>query len=110
MIVTDMLGDAGTPLTIEGSDTAQSIPKTTWRQTIHEASMACKGALLTCEDNTIKFTFDGTTPTNEAGDDDGHTLAAGDSYVIRGINNVRNFQCINDVSASVGKVKVTPFF
>lgn len=110
MIVTDLLGDAGTPETITPGDTATGISATIYNQTIHGVKKLAIGALLTCEDNTAKITFDGTAPTATAGTDVGHEFASGESYVIRGTENVKNFLCIDNVSGSASKIQVTPFF
>lgn len=74
------------------------------------AGLQAESALITVEDNTIHFTLDGTPPTAESGTDLGHQMDAGQSYVIRGINNLKNFLCIDRVSGSNGVVKVTVFF
>ena len=64
-----------------------------------------RAALITVEIAPINFTMDGSTPTVTAGTNLGHQLAAGQSYVISGENNVRNFQCINAVASSGAIVK-----
>lgn len=110
MIVTDILGDAGTPEEIAPGDTATGISASIYQQVIHKATMSAIGALLTCEDETVNITFDGTDPTATIGTNIGHKFSAGESYVIRSGPNVRNFKCIDAVSGSNGTVKVTPFF
>jgi hypothetical protein len=110
MIVTDILGDAGGYENIVPGNTATGITATLLNATIHEATKQAMGALLTCENETVNFTFDGTAPTAIAGTNVGHALAAGNSYVIRGIHNLRNFQCIDAVASSAGTVKVTILF
>jgi hypothetical protein len=110
MIVTDILGDAGAIENITPGDTATGIASNKVVATIHGAEKQAIGALITCEDNTVHITFDGTAPTATAGTNVGHPLSAGDSYVIRSGPNVRNFQCIDAVSGSAGTVKVTVFF
>jgi hypothetical protein len=110
MIVTDILGDAGAPESISPGDTSTGITATIYRQTIHGAEKLATGALITAEDETMNITFDGTDPTALAGTNVGHAFSAGESYVLRGINNVKNFRCIDRVSAVTGTIKVTPFF
>ena len=109
-IVTDILGDAGTPETITPGNTATGISATIYQQEIHKATMSAIGALLTCENETVNITFDGTAPTATSGTNVGHKFSAGESYVIRSGPNVRNFQCIDAVAGAAGSVKVTPFF
>jgi hypothetical protein len=69
-------------------------------------------ALITVEDNSTRFTVDGTTPTNSNGTsaDTGHLITAGQSYVIEARTGVVNFRCIDAVSGSASVVKVTTFF
>jgi hypothetical protein len=110
MIVTDMLGDAGAYENITPGDTATGITASNLQTSVHGATKQALGALVTCEDQTVHFTIHGTDPTAAAGTNVGHALAAGDSYVIRGIGNLRNFKCIDAVSLSAGTVKITIFF
>ena len=110
MQVTDILGDAGAYEAITPGDTAAGIDKDNLNADVHGATKQAIGALITGEDETVNFTLHGTTPTAAAGTDVGHALAAGESYVIRGISNLRNFQCIDLVSGSAGTVKATIFF
>lgn len=72
--------------------------------------LQAQAALITVEDNSMHFTIDGTTPTAHAGTDVGHQMDAGQSYVIRGIISLKNFLCIDRVSGSTSKVKVTVLF
>jgi len=69
-------------------------------------------ALITVEDNSMRFTVDGTTPTNSNGTsaDVGHLMTAGQSYVVENEYGVLNFKCIDAVSGAVSKTKVTVFF
>ena len=69
-----------------------------------------KAALITVEDYGLNFTLDGTTPTVTAGTNAGHTMAAGQSYVVRGYHNIKKFQCINAVNASGAIAKYSLFF
>ena len=110
MQVTDILGDAGAYEAIAPGDTAARIDKANLNTEIHGAVQQAIGALITGEDETVNFTLHGTAPTAASGTDIGHALAAGESYVIRGISNLRNFQCIDLVSGFTGTVKVTVFF
>jgi hypothetical protein len=110
MIVTDILGDAGAIEDITPGNTSTGIAATVYRQAIHGAVKLATGALVTCEDETANIAFDGTAVTAAAGTNYGHAFAAGESYVLRGINNVKNFRCIDRVASSASTIKVTPFF
>ena len=72
-----------------------------------EATNASEGpagtAFLTVETNSIRFTLDGTTPEAAVG----HLLAAGDSLIIRGLQNIRNLRMIR--ATADASVKVTVF-
>jgi hypothetical protein len=69
-------------------------------------------ALITVEDNSIRFTLDGTTPTNANGTsaDTGHLMTTGQSYVIESHEGVQGFLCIDAASGSAAKIKVTTMF
>jgi hypothetical protein len=69
-----------------------------------------QAALITVETATITFTLDGTTPTVSGGTNDGHQMTSGQSYVIAGWSNIRNFKCINTVNANGAVVKYSLFY
>ena len=62
-----------------------------------------KAVLITVESNTIRFRTDGTDPET----DEGHPIVAGDSYIVRGGQNVKRLRFL-DVSAAA-TVMVTVF-
>ena len=70
-----------------------------------------KAALISVETGAIRFTLDGTVPvvTATAGGK-GHLMNVGDSYVVRGLENIQKFLCIQAVTATGGSVKVTYFY
>jgi hypothetical protein len=53
--------------------------------------------------------YPGTNPTAIAGTDYGHQMDAGQSYVVRGYNNIRKFKCINAVASNGAIVKYSLF-
>lgn len=109
--VFDMPGEADTYEAILPGDVATRITAAIRHPVSGLApGMEAIAVLITIEDNTVTITCDGTTPTNAAGTNAGHQLAAGDSMVLRGPNTIKNFQCVDTVSGSVGKVKITCFF
>jgi hypothetical protein len=73
-------------------------------------TVCAKAALISVETGGIRFTLDGTTPTTTASTAVGHLIASGDSYVVRGYENIKNFKCIQAVTATGGVVKVTFFY
>lgn len=66
-----------------------------------------QAALITVEDNDIRFTLQGTPPVAAGA---GHLMSAGQSYVIQHPSDVNKFRCIDNVSGSASSVKVTTFF
>ena len=111
MIVTEILGDGATYEKITPGDTATGFASAVLSPTSGlYKGMTAKGALITCQGNTQQFTFNGTAPTAAAGTDYGHPIDAGQSYTIRGANNVRNFRTIDRVSGSAGSIKGTLLF
>ena len=71
---------------------------------------APKAALIVAEGFAINFTLCGSVPTVTAGTNYGTTISAGQSYVIRGFNNIRKFSCINSVASSGALLKTTLFY
>ena len=69
-----------------------------------------KAALIVAEGFAVNFTLCGSVPTVSAGTNYGTTISAGQSYVIRGYNNIRRFSCINSVASSGALLKTTLFY
>jgi hypothetical protein len=74
------------------------------------ASPHPKAVLVVAESYSVTVTTSGTTPTAAAGTNHGITLSAGQSWVIRGINNIRNFQAINTVASSGALMKYCLYY
>ena len=70
---------------------------------------AC-AALVTVEAQSINYSLHGTAPTAAAGTNVGHQLKAEETLILRGIDEVKNFRCIDRVSGSASTVKVTIYF
>jgi hypothetical protein len=68
-----------------------------------------QAALITVETAAIRFTMDGTTPVVTGGSVAGHKMDAGQSFVVRGTESIRNFRCINE-SASNGAVVFCSYY
>jgi len=95
------------------------VPGTTFTQTSTNTSAALTAAsllsdngnraiaaLITCEDNDVKFVF-GTTPVSEGL---GHTLGVGDSVMINNSGGLKSMRIISAVADSHGVLMITPFF
>jgi hypothetical protein len=67
--------------------------------------MLAKEALIDVETYAIRFRIDGVSPTASVG----HYLASGQSMVLKGMDNLRKFRCI-DTAAGASSVKITVFF
>lgn len=68
------------------------------------------GAIVKIEANTLNVAIDGGTATNAAGTNYGTKLVANDTIVLRSIEALKNFNCVDDVASSAGIAKVTIFF
>jgi len=55
-----------------------------------------KRAIITVEDASIRYNYDGSTPTSTSG----HRANAMDSIVLIGTKNIQNFKCIRLGSTS----------
>jgi len=111
MLVIEYYGDAGAQEIITPGDTATAIAASTIQPTsgVHKNFQA-KAILVVAEDFSFHFTLDGTAPTATAGTNVGITVSAGQSTVIVGYNNIKNFKIIDAVSGSASICKVQPFF
>lgn len=69
-----------------------------------------KSMLISVETAGINFTIDGTTPSLTAGANHGHLVGNGQSTVIRGSNNIKNFKAINAVNASGAVMKYSLYY
>lgn len=70
-----------------------------------------RAALISVETAAVRFTLDGTTPVVTAtSNGTGHLLNAGDSYVIRGANNIKRFRAINAVDGNGALIFCTFFY
>lgn len=74
------------------------------------ANQQASAALVSVESNSINFCIDGSSPTASAGTNLCHRLDAGQSLMVQGPQNVRNFLCIDRVSGSTATVKITIYF
>lgn len=70
------------------------------------------GAIISVEDNDIRYNINGTTPTNTNGTsaDVGHAAFANQSWTLNGVGAVASFKCIDKISGSVAVVKITTFY
>lgn len=78
--------------------------------TLNKVHQHPKALLVSVETAGINATISGTTPTATAGTNHGITLSAGQSRVIRGVQNIRNFKCINAVASNGAKLKYELYF
>ena len=73
---------------------------------------AATALLITVEDNSARFCICGNTPVNTLGTsaDMGHLITAGQSYLIQGVGNTKNFKIIDAVSGTRSRIHVTVFY
>jgi hypothetical protein len=75
------------------------------------AALQVIGALITVESASIKFTLDGTTPTTTASlANNGHQADSGQSFVLKSVEEVRQFRAINAVASNGAVIKVTYYY
>lgn len=91
-------GKAGTTFTQLGTDAAQALTAAN--------IVDARGAIITVEDNDIRYSFN--TDAVQAANGPGHIAVAGATIVISSGNMVKNFSFINETTASVGVLQVTP--
>ena len=77
---------------------------------LYSGGQQVKAALVSVETNSVNYTLEGTTPTDSSGTNVGHEGVAQLNLVLRGVDAVKNFKCIDRVGASASKVKVTVFY
>jgi hypothetical protein len=84
--------------TLTVSTTALSLTAATY-DTVASASTAGRAqkAFITANDQPARFRWDGGTPTASVG----HKLAAGETIVVTGIVNMRNFRIIREGATDV---------
>jgi len=66
-----------------------------------------KRALITCRTAAVNFRYDGSTPTTDAGTDQGHYLGVNDVVTLNDIGDIRNFRAVNAVAQSGSILNVT---
>lgn len=95
-------GSPGPTERVAASDAAQQF---TDDQVISGSKVAL-GAIITCEDNNIRFALGGATPTQGAGAS-GHILYSGQSLHLSSPAAVRSFSFINATNGSDAVLQVT---
>ena len=100
-------GSPGAYESITPGDTATGITASKLQDS---TGLQASGAIIKIEANTVNVAIDGGTATNAAGTNYGTKLVANDTIVLRSIEALKNFNCVDDVSAAAGIVKVTIFF
>ena len=73
---------------------------------------SARSALVIPENNTCRIAFNGESPTNstDAEPNGGIEVAAGQSYLVAGTQNVKNFKVVDAVSGSASEVEVVCSF
>jgi len=106
------LGKPGGRETITPGDTATGITSTVRCPTTGTyAGQDARNALIQNKgEYAAHFTIDGTAPTAAAGTNVGFKLAAGNSFIIEGVDQVKNFKVIDAVSGSASIIEVQVFF
>ena len=103
----EVMGDAQAHEAITPGNTATGITDSLLRNSDKQSAVA---AFVTVEDNTVNYTIHGTAPTAAAGTNVGHAAPDGSVILLKGIDELTDFSCIDRVSGSAGVVKVTIFY
>jgi hypothetical protein len=69
-----------------------------------------KAALITVETASIRFSLSGHIAGTAAGSNIGHNMDAGQSYVVRGWDNIKKFSAINAVASNGAVIKYSLMF
>ena len=69
-----------------------------------------KALMIAVETATVHTTISSLTPTVTSGTNRGVSMAAGQSRVIRGYNNIRNFKAINETNANGAILKYELYY
>ena len=99
---------------VASTDTAQGLPTAymgaaATRITETNFTRGAYAVLITCESQPIRFTYNGVTPTNDAGTAVGHVLAADASILLDGEEQVNGFKFISKVGGSHAALQITPY-
>lgn len=101
-----MFGVFGRTFTMDGSDTAQSLPASaTENLTDADINDLSAGVFITVETHPIRIAW-WETPTASFG----HLLSAGDAIRIKGRENVLRLKFINGTPGSNAVLMITPEF
>ena len=90
------------------SDSAKILTASKYQKTVADAAPAgnrtvvAQRAVITVEDQDIRYTYDGTTPTTDVG----HLATAGTTITIVGPKNIENFKAFRD-GATDSEINVT---
>lgn len=69
-----------------------------------------KTLLVAVETASLHCTVSGVTPTATAGTNHGVTIPASGSWVVRGVQNIRNFKAINETNANGSIMKYILYY
>jgi len=111
MYVFDVEGVPGEEEMLTGMTSATSLSMSkVYVPAEHGGYRCARAALISVKEASVNMTLCGTTPTVTSGTNMGHTLNAGDSYVIRGETALQKVQFINGTAGNGAKVFVTYFY
>lgn len=103
-IVREELGDAGTWEKLSPTATTGVTDNIRKPQSGIHKGMEAKAMIIVVETHSIRVKLNGDDATAS----NGILINAGQNYTILGINNVKNFQCMDSSGASA--VHLIPFF
>lgn len=92
--------------TMNSTDAAQIIAVAKQTQGSGDKLQTCKSAMITVEDNEIRYTF-GVTPVKDGASELGHPGGDGSLIKLNSLKSVRDFQFISAIAGSHAKLMIT---
>ena len=91
------------------TDTVAGFPTSTDTLAVGSSTRAVVGAVVTVEDNNVRYGLGGAIPSQGASQL-GHLVYAGGGTVLRSRKAYKTFLILSDVAGAAGVLQVTPFY
>lgn len=104
--VTVVGGRPSITYTMNSTDAAQIIAVAEHTQGSGDMQQTCKGAVISFEDNEVRYAF-GVTPVKDGVGELGHSAGDGSILKLNSYKAVRDFQFISAIAGSHAKLMIT---
>ena len=98
-------GNAGSTIRVVGADTVQTL--VTAGISLSSGENGIIGIFITCEDNDIRYAFNGIVPTQGL-NGLGHILYSGQSLSLRNLDSITTLRFINKLNGVTANLQITP--